>query len=119
MDAAGNLYIAATGYNLIMEWNVATDKLSTLVASGLECGEGVAVDGLGNVYIADTGDNAIKEWNASTENASAPTAPPWGLPDRLAWRWTRRATFTSPILGQQRDQGVEPGHSDYSPPWSP
>ena len=33
----------------------------TLLASGLNYPEGLAVDGLGNVYIADTENNAIKE----------------------------------------------------------
>ena len=44
--------------------------VTTLVSSGLNEPEGVAVDGAGNVYIADTGDNAIKEWNATTQTVT-------------------------------------------------
>ena len=43
-------------------------EVTTLVSSGLNGPDGVAVDGSGNVYIADTGNNAIEEWNASTQD---------------------------------------------------
>jgi streptogramin lyase len=39
---------------------------TTLVASGLNSPQGVAVDAQGNVYIADTGNHAIERWNAIT-----------------------------------------------------
>ena len=38
----------------------------TLVSSGLNAPDGVAVDGNGNVYFADTGNNAIKEWSPAS-----------------------------------------------------
>jgi len=40
---------------------------TTLVSSGLNGPNGVAVDILGDVYIADTGNQAIKEWSPSTQ----------------------------------------------------
>ena len=44
--------------------------MTTLVHTGLEKPQGVAVDGVGNVYIADTGHKAIKEWKASTRQVT-------------------------------------------------
>jgi DNA-binding beta-propeller fold protein YncE len=70
VDAAGNVYIADTKDNAVKEWNAATQTLGTLVSSGLNGPQGVAVDAAGNVYIADTQDNAIKEWNAATQTLS-------------------------------------------------
>jgi sugar lactone lactonase YvrE len=43
---------------------------TTLVSSGLNNPEGVAVDGSRNVYIADTGNQAIKEWSAGAQQVS-------------------------------------------------
>ena len=48
---------------------VAANPVTTLVSSGLNYPEGVAVDGAGNVYIADYGNNAIKEWSAGPRNS--------------------------------------------------
>ncbi|HXM39618.1 MAG TPA: BACON domain-containing carbohydrate-binding protein, partial [Bryobacteraceae bacterium] len=45
---------------------VAVTPISTLVSSGLNNPQGVAVDGQGNVYIADTADSAIKKWTPGT-----------------------------------------------------
>ncbi len=45
---------------------VAITNVTTLVSSGLNIPNGVAVDGSGNVYIADRGNNAIKEWVAAS-----------------------------------------------------
>lgn len=40
--------------------------VASLIASGLNAPQGVAVDGQGNVYIADTNNNAIEQWNAAS-----------------------------------------------------
>ena len=48
----------------------AANQLTTLVSSGLDGPEGVAVDSYGNVYIADTSSNEIQEWNASNQQVS-------------------------------------------------
>ena len=66
VDSQGNVYIADTGGNTLMEWNISTNSVSVLISSGLNAPTGVAVDSYGNVYIADTKNNAIKEWIAAT-----------------------------------------------------
>ena len=43
---------------------------NTLVISGLNNPQGVAVDASGNVYIADTANNAVKEWSVSSLQVS-------------------------------------------------
>ena len=60
----GTLSIAGLTYSVTQAGAsyVPVTAVSTLVASGLNNPQGVAVDGQGNVYIADTGDNAVKEW---------------------------------------------------------
>jgi hypothetical protein len=60
IDAAGDLFIADSGANVV--WEIAA-KTSTPVSigSGLTSPKGVAVDGAGNLFIADTGANRIVE----------------------------------------------------------
>jgi hypothetical protein len=71
VDGAGNVYIADSGNNVIKEWSVTSQTVSTLYFSTtLHNTHGVAVDGAGNVYIADTLNNAIKEWSVSTHAVS-------------------------------------------------
>jgi sugar lactone lactonase YvrE len=53
---------------------VAAGAVTTLVSSGLDGPEGVAVDGAGNVYIADSGNNVIKEWTAANNTITTPVA---------------------------------------------
>ncbi len=83
MDGSGNVYIADTCDNAIKEWNATTNAVSTLVASGLNQPQGVALDSSGNVYIADSDNNAIKEWHATTQTVSTlvrlgARLPGWG-----------------------------------------
>jgi len=65
-DPSGNIYIADTGNNRVVEEyyiDGATydtyNPLQFVVASGLSTPEAVATDASGNVYIADTGNNRI------------------------------------------------------------
>ena len=58
VDAAGNVYIADTGNNQVIETLPGGGNHTTL-NNGLNGPQGVAVDGAGNVYIADTGDNQV------------------------------------------------------------
>ena len=75
---AGSTYVAAQSL---------TTLASTTVPSAL------AGDGSGNVYFADGPSKAILNWNAATQQVVTSDHRP---PIRPAWRWTGRATFTSP-----------------------
>ena len=87
-DAAGNLYIADTGDNVIWEWTLANNTATPLPIFGTQSPQGLAVDGAGNLYIADTGNNAIKEWspagNTLTTLVSSGLSAPAGLAVDLA-----------------------------------
>ncbi len=83
--AAGNLYIADQGNNVIRKVNAATQQITTVAGGGAAAsgpdglGDGgpatnallngptdIAVDGAGNLYIADSYDGAIRMVNAVT-----------------------------------------------------
>jgi DNA-binding beta-propeller fold protein YncE len=49
---------------------VATTNVTTLVSSGLNQPDGVAVDSAGNVYIGDTFNNAVKEWSVASNTVT-------------------------------------------------
>jgi DNA-binding beta-propeller fold protein YncE len=57
---------------------VAASSVTTLVSTGLNQPQGVALDGAGNVYIANEGNRAIKKWTAA--NNSVTTLRSWGFP---------------------------------------
>src|ERR1039457_1389444 len=46
---------------------VPVTPVTTLLSSGLNNPQGVAVDGQGNLYVADTANSVIKEWSSSTQ----------------------------------------------------
>jgi hypothetical protein len=86
-DAAGNLYIADTGDNLVLEVS-PVGVLSTVAGTGeqgysgdsgpaatamLDSPTGVAVDTAGNVYIADTHNNRIRKVTSGTITTIAGT----------------------------------------------
>jgi len=86
-DAAGNLYIADTGDNLVLEVS-PVGVLSTVAGTGeqgysgdggpaatamLDSPAGVAVDTAGNVYIADTHNNRIRKVTSGTITTIAGT----------------------------------------------
>ncbi|MES2392677.1 MAG: Ig-like domain repeat protein [Acidobacteriota bacterium] len=79
-DAAGNVYIADTGNNRVLKYNVTTSTTTTFAGTGTAnfSGDGtlattatlngptaVAIATDGSVYIADTGNNAIRKVNAA------------------------------------------------------
>ncbi len=84
LDAAGNLYIADFGNNVVREVNAATGIISTVVGGGSNAGNdglgdggpatgaslygpaGLAFDATGNLYIADSYNSLIREVNAVT-----------------------------------------------------
>ncbi len=63
VDATGNLYIADTGNNRVVEVPIVNGALSGAAAFALavtvKAPTGVTVDAAGNLYIADTGDGKI------------------------------------------------------------
>ena len=47
VDGQGNLYIADSAQNAIYEWNAATQQLTTLVSTGMDQPNSVALDAQG------------------------------------------------------------------------
>jgi Bacterial Ig-like domain (group 3)/NHL repeat len=64
VDGAGNVFIADTNNNRVVEVP-ASGGAQTTVGSGLGSPAGVAVDGAGDVFIADTNNNRVVEVPAS------------------------------------------------------
>ena len=122
VDGAGNLYFDSG--NLIRKVD-ATGVISTVAGGGSSLGdggpaveaqlnapEGVALDGAGNLYIADSYNDRIRKVDAAGvittvagigrgiyggDGGARPRRRDCGSPK--AWRWTERATCTSPIIG--------------------
>lgn len=83
VDGAGNLYIADSDNNVILEVNLAANTMSIVAGNGMagyagdgaapnstttefNTPQGVSVDAAGDIYIADTGNNRIREISAAT-----------------------------------------------------
>lgn len=75
LDAAGNLYIAETGANLVRKVNLATGIITTMAGTGvagysgdrgaainatLRAPAGIAANAVGDLFIADTDNNVIR-----------------------------------------------------------
>jgi sugar lactone lactonase YvrE len=69
---AGSAYLAASGPTM------------TLVSSGLNGPNGIALDAAGNIYIADTYDNAIKKWTASNDTLTTLVSEGLNQPEDVA-----------------------------------
>ena len=81
VDAAGNVFIADSGNDVIREVNQSTGVITTVAGNGIDgySGDGaaaigaeldfpcaVAVDALGHVFIADSGNDVVREVDLST-----------------------------------------------------
>lgn len=81
LDAAGNLYIADTQNNRVLEVSAASGQATAFAGSGvagysgdngaaasaeLNGPAGIALDAAGDVYIADSGNNAVRMVSAAT-----------------------------------------------------
>ena len=138
VDSAGNVYVADQVNNTIRKvtpGGVVTTLAGLAGNPGSADGtgsaarfyrpSGVAVDSAGNVYVADTNNDTIRKitpggvvTTLAGLAGSAGSADGGGGTARFyrpgAWRWTARATFTSPILATTRFARYNlPG------PWSP
>jgi DNA-binding beta-propeller fold protein YncE len=60
-DASGNLYVADTGANEIVESLAPGYGTLNVLGGGFSQPRGVAVDGAGNVFVGDGGNRAVKE----------------------------------------------------------
>jgi hypothetical protein len=58
LDAAGNIYIADSGFNAVQMYAKGAST-PTAVGTGLTAPTGVAVDGAGDVFIADSGTGTV------------------------------------------------------------
>jgi uncharacterized protein (TIGR03437 family) len=82
LDAAGNLYIADTGNDLVRKVSFSANTIMTIAGTGgtsfsgdglpavdasLHAPRGLAFDAAGNLYIADSGNHAIRKVNATTQ----------------------------------------------------
>ena len=96
VDGTGDVFIADTVNNQVVE--VKPDGTQTTVGSGLNLPRGVAVDGAGDVFIADTLNSEVVEVTARGTQTTVGS----GLNYPLAWRWTGRATSSSPTNSTAR-----------------
>jgi len=61
VDHAGDLYVADTANNRVVELGVGSTAQTVLPFSGLNSPNGVAVDHAGDLYVADTANNRMLE----------------------------------------------------------
>ena len=81
IDAAGNIYIADQGFNVIRKVTVSTGIITTVVGDGnagysgdgglainaeINAPSGITIDAAGNIYISDEGNDVIRKITAST-----------------------------------------------------
>ena len=96
VDAAGDVFIADSGKNEVLEVTSASKQLT--IGSGLSNPESVAVDAAGDVFIADTGNSRVVEVPAVGHRKRSPSAflphtasrsTRWGIyssrPDTRSW----------------------------------
>ena len=91
VDGSGDVFIADTGNNRVVEVTARRDPDHRRLRARHPAG--VAVDGSGDVFIADTGNNRVVE---VTPNGAADHRRLRAQSSRAAWRWTARATSSSP-----------------------
>ena len=134
-DAAGNLFIADTGNHRVRRVDAATGVITTVAGTGTfgYAGDGgpatsaalaipsaVAVDAAGNLFIADAGNSRVRRVDAATgviTTVAGTGAPGYGgdggpatgaaLNDPSGWRWTPRATCSSPTRATSRVRRVD------------
>ena len=89
VDPAGNVSYSEVTYGspntyALKRWNAATGTVTTLIASGMDGADGVAVDLAGNVYVADSGNGTVKKWTSATNTVSTLVSSGLVLPKGVA-----------------------------------
>jgi sugar lactone lactonase YvrE len=114
VDGAGNIFVADSGNSSIRRITplgvvtTVVDNTGAAVSFNIPCG--VAVDGAGNVFVADCHNHTIRKISpAGVVTTLAGTAgwleartargPRPASTTHLVWRWTGRATSSSPTPG--------------------
>jgi sugar lactone lactonase YvrE len=99
VDDSGNVYVADTGDNRVVELNGSGSFVRAFTQAGYGSGsqsvmngpKGVAVDAAGDVYVADTGNNQVEELTAGAA---------------LVQTWTRNGDSSLQNPGMNKPQAV-------------
>lgn len=82
VDATGNLFLADTGNNRVLEIpfqnGLLNSSAQTVLASGLNAPSGIALDAQGNIYISSTGSNQVMKLPLQSGSYNAAAIAPIG-----------------------------------------
>ncbi|MEK7766391.1 MAG: hypothetical protein AAB368_09145, partial [bacterium] len=94
VDAAGNLFIADTGNNVIRRVDAGTGDITTVAGDGTAGGgdgspgttgqlfspTSISFDGLGNLFIADAGNALLRKYDTAGDSLTTVAGSPYGVP---------------------------------------
>jgi tripartite motif-containing protein 71 len=100
VDSAGNIWVADTGHDQIVEFSPSGRELQSLGSDGsgngqLDHPQGLAFDSAGNVWVADQDNNRIEEFSATGGYLSQiAVATPDGIAiDQAGNRWVSSPSY--------------------------
>ena len=91
LDGAGNIFVADTGNNRIVEFSLSTGVTEVVIGGGgtfrgqLSIPEGIAFGPDGNLYVAENGDNRVSVFKPNGDFVRAWT-PPTGASLNIPWQ---------------------------------